>query len=211
MTATFFPRAVRTGASGLALCALLWHGTVAAAPGAHGPGGEHLDGAGHGHSAVSDAPRVEAHSELFELVATLAGGELSILVDRFATNEPVLGATVEVELQAGAGAGASTGTLKASAKFHADHGDYAVADEAFLKALSAPGGHALVFTVTAGAEADLLDGVLPVGTAPSDPHDGAHAPARPWLWVLGGAAVLLTGGAVRYVRRRPSAVPESAA
>ena len=83
--------------------------------------------------------RVEANSDLFELVATLAGGELSILIDRFATNEPVLQAQVEVE----------SGALKALAKFHADIGYYAVDDPAMLKKLSTPGEHPLVITVLA--------------------------------------------------------------
>ena len=40
-------------------------------------------------------PSFEARSEAFELVGRLQGGELSILINRFATNEPVLNATVE--------------------------------------------------------------------------------------------------------------------
>lgn len=70
----------------------------------------------------------------------LQGGELSILINRFATNEPVLNATVEVE----------TGNLKAPAKFHADMGDYAIDDANMLKALAAPGDHPMVVTVLAG-------------------------------------------------------------
>ena len=74
---------------------------------------------------------MEAKSETFELVARLGGGELSILIDRFETNEPVLNAQVEVE----------SGKLKAVAKFHADQGDYAVDDAALLGALGQPGAH----------------------------------------------------------------------
>jgi hypothetical protein len=175
-----------------------------AGPGAHGPNGEHLDGETHSHAVPSSAPRLETHSEDFELVGTLAGGELSLLIDRYETNEPVLGATVEVEFEG----------HKAQARFHGDHGDYAVADEAFLKALSAPGEHALVFTITAGAQADLLDGVLAVSAqAVADGHEHEHAagaaddhgPAStarlPWL--AGGLAVLsaLAGGSWLLRRR----------
>lgn len=55
-----------------------------AAPGAHGPNGEHLDAP---TSAVmaSALPRVEAKSESFELVAELRASEFVIMVDRFET------------------------------------------------------------------------------------------------------------------------------
>ncbi len=96
---------------------------ASASPGAHGPNGEHLDTNQTGSAAVSTAPQLDAKSELFELVARLDGGELSILIDNFATNEPVLKADVEVE----------SGSLKAKARFHADLGDYAVDDPAMLK------------------------------------------------------------------------------
>lgn len=120
-----------------------------AAPGAHGPNGEHLDAPSAG-MAASAAPRFEAKSEAFELVGQLQGAELSLFINRFETNEPVLGAAVEVE----------SGDHKAAAPFRADRGDYAVADQAFLKVLAGPGSHPLVITVAAGSEADLLDGAL---------------------------------------------------
>jgi hypothetical protein len=140
---------------------------VTAAPGAHGPNGEHLDekttvpaGAG--------TPSVEAKSEAFELVANLRGNELTILVDRYETNEPVLGARLEVE----------SGAHKALATFRPEAGDYAVTDAALLKSLSAPGEHALVFTLTAGSDADLLDGTLVIAGAAnaSSDHDHPHGP-----------------------------------
>lgn len=171
-----------TLAACMGIAASAWAG-----PGAHGPNGEHLDGpAGHSHSVASTAPRMETKSEDFELVATLAGDELSILIDRFATNEPVLGAKVEVQ----------TGQVKAVAKFHADHGDYAVADEAFLKALATPGEHALVVTLNTGKESDLLDGVLKVEAVAAE-H--AHSVPR-WAW--GGGIVLLLAAAVAVALRR---------
>lgn len=39
---------------------------------------------------ASTAPRMEARSESFELVAHLWGDELSMLINRFETSEPVL-------------------------------------------------------------------------------------------------------------------------
>lgn len=176
----------------LAIAASAWAG-----PGAHGPNGEHLDGpAGHAQAGGAAAPRMEAKSEDFELVATLGGEELSILIDRFATNEPVLAAQVEVQ----------AGDLKAVARFHADHGDYAVADEAFLKALSAPGEHALVVTLSTGKESDLLDGVLKV-EAPAAEH--AHGvPA--WAWWGGGTVLLLAVAGTLVWRRRTATIGSAA-
>lgn len=56
---------------------------------------------GHGDDAPAPAlgnasPRTEAHSDLFELVATVKAGAAVIYLDRFATNEPVEGASIEV-------------------------------------------------------------------------------------------------------------------
>ena len=155
----------------LALAALLVFGNtpVLAAPGAHGPNGEHLDGPTT-MRAASALPRVEAKSEAFELVAELRAGELAILIDRYESNEPVLGAKLEVE----------SGSLKAVAAFRAEQGDYVVTDAAMLKALAAPGEHGLVFTLVAGKDSDLLDGTLvgpasrAAAAAAKDDHGHAH-------------------------------------
>lgn len=193
---------------GLGYCAAafmlaLFTTLASAAPGAHGPDGEHLD-AKTQRAAGGSNPRLEASSELFELVASVRGGELSILVDRFQTNEPVLGATLEVE----------SGPLKAVAAFRADKGDYVVTDAALLKALASPGEHALVFTLLAGKDSDLLDGTLRTGgAAPAAPadghaHDGADAHGHGLeraAW--SGAVVLGLGllGGVAWLRQRRAA------
>ncbi|MFC6046508.1 RND transporter, partial [Methylobacterium hispanicum] len=58
---------------------------------------------GHDHGAVPPplsktiAPRGEALSDAFELVAVPRDGTLTLFLDRFRTNEPVPGATIEVE------------------------------------------------------------------------------------------------------------------
>lgn len=132
-----------------------------AGPGAHGPNGEHLDGPATTRAA-SVLPRVEAQTETFELVATLLAGALSVLIDRYDSNEPVLNATLEVE----------SGGLKAKATFHADQGGYAVDDPKLLALLRTPGEHGLVFTLTAGKDSDLLDGTL------VSPGSGAATPAK---------------------------------
>jgi hypothetical protein len=175
-----------------------------AAPGAHGPDGEHLDapGASRGSSSL---PRMEAKSEAFELVAELRGAQLIVFVDRYDSNEPVLGAKLDVE----------SGAAKATAAFRAEQGDYVVTDAAFLKLLSTPGEHGLVFTLAAGKDSDLLDGTLAIRTATTGAagdhgHDhGAHGHdhtlERAALIGAFVAAIGLVVGFVWWRRRRRSA------
>jgi hypothetical protein len=185
---------LRTYFSLMLILALIVNFPAHAGPGAHGPDGEHLD-APAGQITANTRPRVEANSELFELVAELHEGELSILIDHYATNEPVLDGKLQVE----------SGALKATAKFHADHGDYAIDDPDFLKQLAIAGEHALVFTVQAGNQSDLLDGVLRVSAAAAHDdadhdHDHAHEYA---LWIGAGVAALaLLAGAWWWRKRR---------
>lgn len=167
-----------------------------AGPGAHGPNGEHLDAPPAAAMPGGSRPRIEARTDQFELVATLGGGEFSMLIDRFATNEPVLNAQVEIE----------SGGLKAKAPFHADIGDYAVADEAMLKLLGKPGDHAIVITVIHGNESDLLDATLKVTAEAPRGHDNDHEPSSDSrkLWMgLGLVATVLIAFAAW--RRRAAA------
>ena len=108
---------------------------------------------GHDHDAPPPAtisnlvPRAETLSELYELVAIARAGELAIYLDRFATNESVEGASIEVETPAG----------PESAR--------AVANEPYR--LSAPwatkpGTYELIFTVTKDGNADVLPATLVV-------------------------------------------------
>lgn len=187
-------------AAALSTLLLFTNTPTLAAPGAHGPNGEHLDGP-TAVRAASALPRIEARSETFELVAELRAAELTVVVDRYETNEPVLGAKLEVE----------SGALKAVATFRAEQGDYAVADAAMLKALAASGEHGLVFTLVAGQESDLLDGTLvnPAGGAAaggaSDHH--AHDPElERAAWLGAGVAALgLVGGIAWWRQRRRDA------
>jgi hypothetical protein len=161
--------------------------SVRAGPGAHGPDGEHLDQP----SAASAAalPRVEAHTDQYELVAALRAGELVILIDRYETNEPVLGAALTVE----------SGGIQAQAKFRGDLSDYAVDDPKLLQLLAAPGEHALVFTLVHQGDADLLDGTL---RTPDRSHNG-HQHSY-WTEYLVGAAIVavIIGGLALLWRRR---------
>jgi len=160
-----------------------------AGPGAHGPNGEHLD-APKTNNSMQAGLRIEANSDVFELVGTLAGGELSIFIDRFVTNEPLLQAQVEVE----------SGALKAQAKFRAEIGDYLIDDAALLQKLSTPGEHPLVITVIAGKDSDLLDAVLrvPASLAVDDHHFHWEG------WALGAlvSLVLLAIATARLRKQR---------
>jgi hypothetical protein len=150
-----------------------------AGPGAHGPNGEHLDSP-KTDNLMQAGLRIEANSDIFELVGTLAGGEFSIFIDRFVTNEPLLQAQVEVE----------SGAMKAQAKFRAEIGDYRIDDPALLQKLSTPGEHPLVITVIAGKDSDLLDAVLRVpATSAADDHHFHWE----W-WALGAFATLVLHG-----------------
>lgn len=191
----------RLFAAGLPLLGLLMTASTAqAAPGAHGPNGEHLDAPAQSASGGAGAPRIETRTETFELVGRLQGGELSIFINRFETNEPVLDATVELD----------AGALKAKAPFHSDLGDYAVDDAAFIEAISKPGQHPLVIMVVAGADADLLEATLnvPAGAAPqADDHPHGWWESRIALYGVLSVAALL-GAAAVLVRRKRSRVAE---
>lgn len=196
-------------AAALGALLLLKIAPALAAPGAHGPDGEHLD-APATMRAASTLPRVEANTEAFELVAELRASELVVVIDRYETNEPVLGAKLEVE----------SGTLKAVAAFRAEQGDYTVTDAAMLKALAAPGEHGLVFTLVAGNDSDLLDGTLVSGAGRvaaaansgghghdhgGDDHGHDHELERA-AWIGAGVVALgLFGGIAWWRQRRPVA------
>lgn len=173
----------------LFFAAMLAMTAALAGPGAHGPNGEHLDApaAAEGNSL----PRVETFTEAFELVGQLTKGELSIMIDRYETNEPVLNGVLEVQYK----------HLKAKAAFHADMGDYAVDDPALLAAISKPGAHPLLFTLVAGEESDLLQGTLRV-TDVSEEHEHEHEHPARWPWLLAAIAAAVLAVVVAAVRRK---------
>lgn len=124
-------------------------------------------------------PVVTADSESFELVGRLEAEGLVIFVDRAASNQPVLNASLEVE-QAG---------QKAIASFRPASGDYLIADAGWLKPLRQPGEYALAFTLQAGDEADLLAAdfvVLGASTVPQEKQSWGAAVLL--LLILGGMA-----------------------
>lgn len=181
-----------------------------AAPGAHGPNGEHLDAPGTG-STVNDAtPRTETFTENFELVARLYSTELSVLVDDYNTNAPVLNATLELEV----------GNLKGTAVFHEDAGDYAFDDPAVLELLQQPGDHELIFTLSTPTQSDLLLATLKSTGAATEhvehghPHHDDHEHDghghiqelfhSPYAWLALALVLGLLVLVVQRIRRRAS-------
>jgi membrane fusion protein, heavy metal efflux system len=131
-----------------ALCAAVVTATLFAAR------SEAHEGHDHGEQPAAPtadvSPRSEASSPLFEIVAVAKGAELLLYLDRFASNEPVESAIVEIETP--------SGPMKAAAE---TGGHYRLAAPFLAK----PGRHELIVTVTAGNEADVLPLTLVVAAA----------------------------------------------
>ena len=115
---------------------------------------------GHDHGAppppVSStiAPRADASSGDFELVAIARGDRLWVYVDRFRGNDPVEGALLEIDTPHGLLAAAANG-----------EGAY-VADAPWL---SAPGSYDLAITVQAAGVVDILTATLTIPAPPPAP------------------------------------------
>jgi cobalt-zinc-cadmium efflux system membrane fusion protein len=150
---------------------------------------------GHDHGeqqpvSVDAPPRGEAASDAFEIVAIVRGENLEIYLDRFATNEAVTDATLEVE--------SPDGPVKAAA---GANGTYRLAAPWLAK----NGRTDLIFTVTAGDTTDILP--LTIQTAPAaaqspaqrDAAAGGHISKASILLVLGGVLIgaLLSAIALR--------------
>ncbi len=150
---------------GAALCA--------AALASFSGGGPLLAHDGHDHGAPPPpvtsnlAPRAEAASEHYELVAIARGGDLVIYLDRFATNEAVDGASITVETPAG------------------PEPARAMANEPYRLGApwsNKPGSHDLIFTVSKDGIDDVLSATLIV--PPEDP--GATAATTSLSGIAGG-------------------------
>jgi cobalt-zinc-cadmium efflux system membrane fusion protein len=154
-------------------------------------------GAGHDHgeapaqSAGVASPRISSQSDVFELVAVLEKFQLVIYLDRFASNEPVTKATIEVE------AGSSKGMALAQ-----PDGTYVFKSPLFDK----PGDIPMSFTVVDGKESDLLAGDLKIPDPHKDHADHDHPTSNMrWTWLAYAAAalavVLMVVGLWRKKRR----------
>ena len=159
---------------------------------------------GHSHGdepapPAAAAPRAEAHSDLFEIVAVLGPDRrLWLYLDRHATSEPIDGATVQVTLD-----GEDIGTAT-----RASEAVYVLANPA----LEQPGQRNLVFTITAGEEMDLLPAMLEIpaaaGTLTAAPVSSdllGLALREPILWAAGFILLLL--GAVIGRAAAPRRLP----
>ena len=132
---------------------------------------------GHEHTPAPTpsriAPRGEAQSDAFELVAVAEGTALAIYLDRFATNEPIGRATIEVE--------APGGPVTAS---------IAPGDVFRIAApwLSKAGKYDLIFTVTVDDDVDVLPVTLEVPAPTPPPGESATGAGRQILLLLGAGA-----------------------
>jgi hypothetical protein len=129
----------------------------------------------------------ETHSEEFELLAQLKGKTLQVYLDRYSDNAPVENAKIEVE------SGAFKTQLKAITP-----GKY----EAEAIAISGIGEHALVFTIVAGEQSDLLEATLKVGEAPVAKAEHTAASQKLWWWVGSGVAGIMAIAALLLLRQR---------
>ena len=161
---------------------------------------------GHGdHEApaapTSALPRVEAHSDLFELVGIVEGDLMRLYLDRYASNEPVQGASLEIEAVSAATQPPTVIKAKASAN---DDGTYTWQEPALARA----GEWAISFTILAGKESDLVSGDLKLEDASDSGVHGWWQDAREdWAWGLAGLillAVLALGSWLGLRRRRMS-------
>ncbi|MGG5890540.1 efflux RND transporter periplasmic adaptor subunit [Falsiroseomonas sp. HC035] len=157
---------------------------------------------GHAHGdepapPAAAAPRAEAHSDLFEIVAVLGPDRrLWLYLDRHATSEPIDGATVQVTVD-----GEAIGTAT-----RASEAVYGLA----APALERPGQRNLIFTITAGEDMDLLPATLvipPVAAAATAASGSADLLAialrEPYFWAAGLSLLLLGAAIGRAAAPRP--------
>lgn len=156
------------------------------------------EGHDHGESKPSApgpvSPRFTAQSDLFDAVGVLGRDELVIYIDRAASNEPVVNATVEL---------ASTG-IKQVGKFEPKLGEYHFDAKPFAKT----GEYPITLTIKAGADSDLLSGDLDVHDAGAGTSAATSTHAHGWQrnaqWGGGAlvAALLLFVGVRRLITNR---------
>ena len=141
---------------------------------------------------TTSVPRAEAQTSDFELVIEQQGPSLLLFLDRFASNEPVTDAQVEVQ---------SSDTQATATQV--GPGTYRVAGDAWTR----PGTHALTISVQTPDTADLLSATLDipasVAAAPVE-KIGKNLPADSTVLNLVGATILLALIVFAWLRRRRS-------
>ncbi|MBL8308808.1 MAG: hypothetical protein JNL19_00155 [Burkholderiales bacterium] len=157
-------------------------------------------GPGHDHGAAVPVvagpalPRFSTQSDLFEAVGVLGKEELVVFIDRAATNEPVLNATVALE----------SGNVKAVGKFEAALGEYHFDGKPFQQTAVYP----ITLTIKAGNDNDLLSADLDVhgeeaNTVSSSalPHTLQEHP----VWLGAGLLTILAAVAalILFLKNKP--------
>lgn len=135
-------------------------------------------------AAEAARPSFEAHSELFELVGRIKDGRLMLTLDRWASNEPVSAAQIEVEVNG----------QKLVAQAQADS-TYLLEAAPF----AAPATYPLTISITAGEESDLLAADFVVAgdnVTPAAANSIFHGPG------IAAALALLAAAALLTLRRR---------
>lgn len=154
-----------------------------AAPGAHGPDGEHL--ATETSQQLSLLPRFEAFSDAFELVGELQPHALVLHLHDYQSNRPVADAQIELE----------TASLSSTAHFDADKNHYLLDDPQLLATLQQHGNHEIILTIISSDNADLLTASLDLSATTN--HDiAAHEHPHehfPW-WSLPAGLLLFAAG-----------------
>ena len=135
----------------------------------HGPEAKALVGA-----PATTGQRLELKSPEVELLGVLQDGKLTVYADRYATNEPILDAKIELE-----SSGRKVQVLAAKDGSYSAEADW----------LAQPGKHEVVVSIQAKGLEDLLIGTLEVPSLTNAAH------GRTWLayakWLAGGSAALI--------------------
>ncbi|MDP1924817.1 MAG: HlyD family efflux transporter periplasmic adaptor subunit [Thiobacillus sp.] len=159
---------------------------------AHG-GEDHGDEARVPVSLSASGPQLELKSPEVELLGMVRDGRLTVYADRYATNEPILNAKIELESTSGSG-------HKLQLR-PAQDGSYTAAAD-WLKQ---PGTYEIVVSVEAAGVEDLLIGSVQIpGLKPGE------ASGRTWLdygkWAAGGiTGVIALLVLFKLIRRRKGA------
>ena len=151
----------------------------------------------HEHAAPAGltnqvAPRASAQTEDFELLMVLQGRQLIVYLDRFADNQPVIDAQLELE---------SAG-LKAIAK-QSSPGVYVI--DLTKGWLEKSGKHAFSISVEAGDLGDVMTASLEIPELTEnheDEHEHPSVFSMWWKWLIAMVALLILATLVFAMWRR---------
>ena len=154
---------------------------VYAAPGAHGPNGEHLTEASATTAQLN--PKFEAFTETFELLGELSSSELMVYLHDYATNAPIHNASIEVEVNG----------LVTTAHYVETQNHYSVSDAGFIDVLKQPGEHEVIFTIFSEDAADLMSSTLVIEKKIQALTHDEHHDHLPWESIGIGLIVFILG------------------